>query len=543
MKLKLLLALSFCAQSLIAQINDGGSAPKSQNLSLTENSITNYQTTTTARVEHSSDKHQLYKIGQVLPLYIDFANERSNAVQTREGLIWRAKISSRGAKALGLYFKNFKLPQGATLHVYSADYKRVIGGFGAHNNNESGLFATEPLAGESLIIEYFEPHNAEFQGVLVLEGVGHLLAFERSGGRDFNDSETCEINVNCSEGNGRTEQRDAVARILVKVGADLGWCSGTMVNNTAQDCKPYFLTAMHCGLTASNTLTTTADLNLWIFYFNYQASGCTDPLIEPTSQTLTGAVMRANSNDAGGDSGSDFLLLELNNNPPSNYGVYFAGWRNTNTAPLGGYGIHHPAGDIKKISTFGILVTSGAWGTASNSHWLVDWTATANGTGVTEGGSSGSAIFNSSNQLVGTLTGGGSSCQTPAGGDAYGKFSYHWGSNGTATNRKLSPWLDPNNSGVSTLAGTYAPCATSINQIAQTQYSLFPNPNSSGIFSLDCPKDADLLVFDALGRQLLSQPHQAGTSYIDISRQAAGIYFLQIQTATGISSQRMLLIK
>jgi hypothetical protein len=542
MKLKLLLALSLCAQSLMAQINDGGSTPKSQNLSLAE-SITSYETTTVARIERSSDKHELYKIGQVLPLYIDFANQRANAAQTRDGLIWRAKVSSNGAKAIGLYFKTFKLPQGATLHVYSADYKRVIGGFGAHNNIESGVFATEPLAGESLIIEYFEPHNAQFQGVLVLEGVGHLLEFERSGGRDFEDSQSCQINVNCSEGDNRREQRDAVARILVKVDADLGWCSGTMVNNTAYDCKPYFLTAMHCGLTASNTLTTTADLNQWVFYFNYQSTGCSTPFSEPTSQTLTGAVMRANSNDAGGGSGSDFLLLELNNNPPSNYGVYFAGWKNNNTAPLGGYCIHHPSGDIKKISTFGLIVTSGAWGTASNSHWEVDWVASTNGTGVTEGGSSGSAIFNSSHQLVGTLTGGASSCSNPVGGDAYGKFSYHWGSNGAANNRKLSPWLDPNNSGVSTLAGTYMPCATSVNQITQTQYNLFPNPNSSGIFSLECPKDADIFVIDALGRRLLSQQHQAGTSYIDISQQAAGVYFLQIQTTEGISSQRMLLTK
>jgi PKD repeat protein len=37
-------------------------------------------------------------------------------------------------------------------------------------------------------------------------------------------------------------------------------------------------------------------------------------------------------------------------------------------------------------------------------------------------------------------------------------MSYHWTSNGTATNRQLKPWLDPTNSGVLTLAGSSNPC-------------------------------------------------------------------------------------
>jgi PKD repeat protein len=40
-------------------------------------------------------------------------------------------------------------------------------------------------------------------------------------------------------------------------------------------------------------------------------------------------------------------------------------------------------------------------------------------------------------------------------------MSYHWTSNGTATNRQLKPWLDPTNSGVLTLAGSANPCTPS----------------------------------------------------------------------------------
>jgi hypothetical protein len=548
MKSTLLLAFGFCAQLLTAQINDGGSRPQSQTMAIPNANIPVFAAQAQDfRIERSDDKHGLYKIGKVLPLSVDFSAWRAQAVQTAEGLVWRARIYSPNAKAMGLYFSNFRLPKGATMHIYSADYTRIIGGFGAHNNHESGLFSTEPIASDALIIEYFEPKNADFAGTFTLDGVGHIYEFERRGGRDFGDSESCQVNINCSEGNGRTTSRDATARILVKVGADVGWCSGTMVNNVAQDCAPYLLTALHCGTTASDVITTAADINQWIFYFNYQASGCTTPASEPSSQTLTGAVVRAHSNDGGGNTGSDFLLLELNSNPPSNYSVYYAGWRNTNTAAANGYSIHHPAGDIKKISTFSTTAVSSAWGAAVGSHWEVGWVATTNGTGVTEGGSSGSGLFNSSHELIGTLTGGASSCQTLNGDDAYGKMSYHWSSNGLTSARRLSDWLDPNNTGATSLAGTYTPCAVGVDRIAVEANNLriFPNPTRTGIFNIECALDAQIQIVDVLGRVVLTQVYESniGTTAIDLSAQANGVYFATVKTAAGTSTMQVVLAK
>jgi hypothetical protein len=548
MKSTFLLAFGLCTQLLMAQINDGGSQPQSQIMSIPNSNIPVFATANQdLRIETNNDKHNLYKIGKVLPMAVDFSAWRAQSVQTADGLVWRARIASQNAKAISLYFNNFKLPKGATMHIYSADYSRIIGGFSAHNNHESGLFSTEPLAGDELIIEYFEPRNAEFAGTFTLDGVGHIYEFERRGGRDFGDSESCQVNVNCSEGNGRTTSRDAVARILVKVGADLGWCSGTMVNNVAQDCAPYLLTAMHCGTTAADILTTTADINQWIFYFNYQSSTCLSPILEPSSQTLTGAVVRAHSNDGGGNTGSDFLLLELNNNPPSNYSVYYAGWRNSNTAAGSGYSIHHPAGDIKKISTFNSTAVSSAWGTAIGSHWEVGWVATANGTGVTEGGSSGSGLFNSSHELIGTLTGGSSSCQTLNGDDAYGKMSYHWASNGVTSARRLRDWLDPNNTGATSLAGTYAPCAVSVDRIAAqaNNLRLFPNPTQTGIFNVVCDLDAQVQILDVLGRVVLTQIYESSTGVmaVDLSAQANGVYFATIKTQAGSTTKQVVLAR
>ena len=138
----------------------------------------------------------------------------------------------------------------------------------------------------------------------------------------------------------------------------------------------------------------------------------------------------------------------------ANFNAYWNGWDANNTATTGGTGIHHPAGDIKKISTFSGNTVSSSWGSTPNTHWRLIWTANANGHGVTEGGSSGSPIFNnSSGRIVGTLTGGGSYCNATNQPDFYGKVSYHWISNGTTNNRRLKPFLDPANTGALTQNG------------------------------------------------------------------------------------------
>ena len=122
-----------------------------------------------------------------------------------------------------------------------------------------------------------------------------------------------------------------------------------------------------------------------------------------------------------------------------------------------GVGIHHPAGDIKKISRYTQSTTSSGY------DWRVKWSSTDNGHGVTEGGSSGSPLLNANKQIIGDLSTGSSAC-SPAfllnGSDYYGKFSHSWDQNGNNSNRQLKPWLDPNNSGIISLNGKI--CGTTL---------------------------------------------------------------------------------
>jgi hypothetical protein len=227
---------------------------------------------------------------------------------------------------------------------------------------------------------------------------------------------------------------------------------------------------LHCGVDA-----TAANMTQWKFYFKYEAPSCINPSTAGTLDDyfITGCLRIADSGDNGGDSGSDFLLVKLGsstneatiitNLKSANFSAYWNGWNANTAATTGGVGIHHPAGDIKKISTFSGTSVSAGWNVNGLlSHWRQSWTSNSNGHGVTEGGSSGSPLFNNSQgYIIGTLTGGSSSCNSPTSPDFYGKMSYHWTSNGTANNLRLKPWLDPTNSGVLTLAGSANPCSSS----------------------------------------------------------------------------------
>jgi hypothetical protein len=305
------------------------------------------------------------------------------------------------------------------------------------------------------------------------------------------------------------------------------------MNNTALDCKRYILTALHCGVGA-----TTSNLNSWVFRFNFEATMCTGQAdtYGTSSNQFTGCIRRADSNDNGGDTGSDFLLVEISSttNPTWWSGVYFNGWTRSTTMTAGGVGIHHPAGSNKKISTFTATPVTTSWGIAGT-HWRIFWTATSNGHGVTEGGSSGSPIFNSSGLVFGTLTGGASYCTATGSPDAYGKMSYHWTSNGTTSATQLKGWLDPTNSGVTTLAGSYTPClSTSVLDHEQEQLQVYPNP-STGTFNvsgLNYYGEIRMRVVNLMGQVIIDRKSEYQKGDIlpfDISSQPSGLYYVEIQ--------------
>jgi PKD repeat protein len=408
----------------------------------------------------------LYRIGVAIPTNLSPLNGGFWTTQPDGSRTWQVVISAPGAEAISYLFDQFVLYGGSTLRIQNLD------GSDAHSvmtskDVESHQMQNAALCGGSKhLITLTEPAFTTPSKIFIDRIMYNYRSTGFQASEKINESDPCEVNVNCSPvGDAWQDEKRGVARIYVVEGNQAGWCSGSLVNNTAQDCKPYFLTALHCGVSA-----TAANMNQWKFYFRYEAPTCTNPTSVGTlaSYAITGCLRIADSADGGGNSGSDFLLVKLgnannentviNNLKSANFNAYWNGW-NANTSPTtGGVSIHHPAGDIKKISTFSGNTVSTQWGSATGSHWRVIWTANSNGHGVTEGGSSGSPLFDNTGKIIGTLTGGASYCTAQSAPDQYGKMSFHWTNNGTPAIEQLKPWLDPANLNVLVLNGSANPC-------------------------------------------------------------------------------------
>jgi hypothetical protein len=346
--------------------------------------------------------------------------------------LWRLEIVCPNAYSINLIYDRFRLPEGAQFFIYNDDRSKTLGAFTHRNNKSHGKFATAPLPGQSVTLEYIEPADAAFPGELNVSSVvhGYRNVFGKNA-QGFGGSGFCNINVNCPDGADWQDDKRAVAMILTQGGSRI--CSGSLINNVEQDLTPYFLTANHC-LGGEQT---------WVLMFNYESPSCSN-IDGPLDQTVSGTTLLANY------ASSDFALLLLDENPSAEYDVYFAGWSRENVPTSWAVGIHHPSGDIKKISFDDDPVTSTNYlATSGTTHWRVDdWE-----NGTTEGGSSGSPLFDNNHRVVGQLHGGYASCWDIR-ADWYGKFSMSWDGGGTSSNR-LRDWLDPNTTGVMHLDGTY----------------------------------------------------------------------------------------
>ena len=390
---------------------------------------------------------------------------------------WLLKITIDDAIGLSLNYKKFHIPDGAEIFLYNENKNHVIGKFTSLRNEINPITHTQIIEGSTTIIEYHEPANCNEVFDFEIESIryyfrgfeDYLSPFKSENNRQI--AEYCQVDVACfPENDGWEKQIDAVVHFEYPDGNLYYVCSGSVINNTNNDLKPYILTAWHCGNHTANE-----NLNGYTWYWNYQKSSCqpnnngNDPF--KGNQTMINGLVISSSgsgtlNNPPSNSnqlaGSDFTLVEMTSTIPESYGSYYAGWDITNAPANSGVSIHHPNGSAKKISTFSSNLESYNYnGGAPNAHWVVTWDETENGHGVTEPGSSGSPIFNQEKRIVGQLSGGSSYCDFPNDPDFYGKFSTNWENNGDSSYAQLSPWLNPSDSTLSYIDGIYFSCNAS----------------------------------------------------------------------------------
>lgn len=378
----------------------------------------------------------------------DGVMEKGKWSMTGKNFSWHLGFYVPEAPGMSIYFRNLNLGNTDTLLVFTRASKgrpEII----TEADNDV-YYGTGFLPGDSLFLVL---HTQQKVLSFEIAEIGMANDTYVHSLRDFGSAGGCEVLVNCEEGREWQDEKDGVARVLVKEATNLFWCTGSLVNNTNNDGTPYFLTANHCGEYAGEL-----DYRAWVFYFNYESADCIFPATEPDdNHKIVGARLLAHSHyDT--DRAADFKLLLLNRHVPEEYHPYYNGWDRSGNASASGVTVHHPQGDIKMISTYTKPVVSADFSSGypdeDGMYWKVSWSETENGHGVTEGGSSGSPLFNSDGYIIGALTGGNASCSYPEQPDYYGKLSYAWESEGADSSSQLKYWLDPLNSGVSVLGGT-----------------------------------------------------------------------------------------
>lgn len=375
------------------------------------------------------------------------------------------QLSASGAQALSVAFSQCTIPEGGKLFLYDPAQQTVLGAFTRESNPSGGIFATTLIPGGNVVLHYEAPIGTPAPTIEVdhLGYMYHLesttLALPRINPGE-GASGLCQVNVNCSEGDATRKQQDAVVQILTKMGDNYAFCTGTVVNNTNEDFTPLVITAGHC-LVLPKITASDADLLEWVFTFHYERPFCSNNMwIKEKSPSLVGCTKKAFMPLNGM---SDGLLLQLKQPIPESYGVFYAGWNANEEVVSKAIGLHHPRGDAMKIAT--ITQPIEHW-TAKigddmgfkDAHWKVRFAATEHGHSVTEGGSSGSGLFNDRGQLIATLTGGAAECDKNINGmNLYGKLFYHWDKFlSKGEEHSLAKWLDPKGNGTTReLSGRY----------------------------------------------------------------------------------------
>ena len=483
----------------------------------------------------------LYRVGVANSVNLNSLSNGTWTILPNRNRKWQLAISNPGAQSLSFIFKTFILEGNSKFWVENTKGEKVSNVLTSEDMLEDFQQNIAMCKGDFLILNLLEEAYTD-PSKIELDRVFYNYRSTLKSKEKINESASCQINVNCSEGEDFQDEKRGVARVYIIEGNSAGFCSGSLVNNLAKDCKPLFLTALHCGISTSAN-----DMNLWQFYFNYEAPTCSNPSSEGSlaNNYVTGCIRLSDSNDNGGNTGSDFLLLQLGSvqNEAStitklkgtNFQAYWNGWDANNVTSSNGKGIHHPSGDIKKISSYTSSLTSTSYGgSVSNTHWSLSWSATTNGHGVTEGGSSGSPLFtynNGNSRIVGTLTGGSSYCNYPTDIDLYGKMSYHWSGNGGQSSRRASTYLDPLNSGIKVLDGSSNPCSLAdVPMISiQTKLEIYPNP-SNDILYVKSSNDSEMniMLFDMLGNLIYENTAVNLVHELDLKSLTSGVYQLKI---------------
>lgn len=369
-----------------------------------------------------------------------------NWVDVDNGRLWSLSIEADSALSLNFIFKDFYLADESELYIVNHDNSIVYGPVTSCTIGNGNHFLTDVIPDSKVTILLYEPSSARSLSTLTIDKTvyGYRSSVINRNGGLVNSSGSCNNDITCFPE--YMQESQAVALVLLSNGEE--HCSGSLVMSTDMMYKPYFLTAFHCVDSNHNDSLSEyekANVQNWVFKFGYKKTTCGGNNAT-NGYSFNGSTFRAAYQP------SDFALLEINQSIPQNGQYSWLGWDRSGNTPSNGTCIHHPSGDVMKISFDYNQLSSSSWG-GYNTHWK-----TVFDDGVVEHGSSGSPLLDSENKIVGQLHGNSNYngllpyCDQHRGD--FGKFNLSWSGGGTNDTR-LSNWLDPNGTGITVMPSSY----------------------------------------------------------------------------------------
>lgn len=588
-------------KDIVAQIQHGGLPVSLQQKLAFENiPISNYQNPDwaaflkeEARIPVSESFTRPVQVG--LHVATDFSFPQSGQLQVTPGgdRVWRGIINIEGAPAIGLLFDQFQLPKGVRLFARNENGRQVVGAFDHRNVQASGKFLIDAIQGDKVYLELnidagvdesaiklnsnkaLVFHRAiEHLGQFVTDG--NIIPIDQYDSTYNGRSSVCNINAICPQGADYEKNRRATVS-TINFGTGGGGCSGTLINNTGnttQNCKPYILTATHCQ--GTGTLVN-SDFDDVLVRFNFERPDCQGTgSTNAVSMNGVNIVARADYDASWSTSDliGDFMLYELRQPIPVSYGAVLSGWNRSNgiekmvAAPKKFIGFHHPMSDNKKISTSQVIEsfphTSPYNVDPDGSRWF-----TQTEVGYISRGSSGSGLFDGEGRLIGIASTAGSTAEVPQEcfvdhrGQGvlamdivfYYKLWHGWefALHGTDNNRRLKPWLDPANTGATTINSVSSSCEGMTEISIKNTYNsldeavaIYPNPSTDGKVSLQYnlkeAENLDITVYDFRGSVVLTSKIVKalnGVKTLNLENVASGMYFVKIATNQGFTTQKV----
>jgi len=366
-------------------------------------------------------------VGMVKPVFapVDLAPVRIESLTNRaqlldvgairavdDGFVYTTSVRSEGARALRVHLSDLSLPANTELYVFNQDGE-AHGPYVEMGPDGTGEFWTPSVKGSEMFVQvrnYGVATQADLISTwFVIDQVGHIdpgavelgavaetdIGIRCYGGAGSDD--WCVKNASCSDISGMGGAELAVAHYNFVKRPYIYMCSGGLLADSFAGDTPYFLTANHC--VAKQKEADTAE-----FYFDYSVP-CPDPDAEVcgSPEADAGLKITGGGQILATNSTGDYTFMQIKAGVPA--GRVFLGWTNAEIAYNAGAGLFrlaHPNGGPLSYSTHEVDTDKGTCSSWPRGGWIYS----ADTYGATIGGSSGSVVLNSANQVVGQLSGG-----------------------------------------------------------------------------------------------------------------------------------------